>query len=123
MTPERMRQAHRIWWNARNHSMTARMLCRYYQRHLRSPPNTSFSGPKGPPESPLVGMKVKMLWITCSEYPNNPKNACTAGRYKVGDQWVYTQAQIERGKWHLWAEDGIQPSDALDDPQWLMQYA
>ena len=34
MTTDRMKQAHRIWWNSRNQSMAARMWCRYYQRHL-----------------------------------------------------------------------------------------
>ena len=39
MSKQRMKQAHRIWWSARNHSMTARMWCRYYQRQLRNSPN------------------------------------------------------------------------------------
>ena len=64
-----------------------------------------------------------MLWITCSEPPADHRNARTAGRYKLGGQWIYTHAQFYFycDKWALWA-DGIQTYDDLEDPQWLMQH-
>ena len=69
-----------------------------------------------------------MQWITTQEGPTNPKDAVTAGRYWQHGQWVYTQAQIEHEKWHLWfSKDGdgdqsLTPYDEIAESQWLWQY-
>ena len=63
-----------------------------------------------------------MQWITCEESPKDLRDACTAGRYLEVDQCIYTQAQIENRRWHLWVDDVLTCADELDKPQWLMQF-